>query len=437
MSILNLLEVWGIKWSMVMNKLKNKVFFTIFLILTISLCSFIIVFNVQYYNQEKKSIINSLNKVTNKEGNKLNKPEKNKNSIIFIPEGNREQQDFPLDENFKFMDFVIYTVLLDDDNEIRTIISHSPDGEISSEINEVAKKILEQDEIEVNHIGCLYFDDYSYFYSDRIALTILDNTNIKNKLINYLKTSLLIFIILEGIIFLLSSVITKWIIRPVRVSFEKQKQFIADASHELKTPLSVIIASSEALEDNPKEIKWLKNIRNESDRMSLLITDLLMLAESERDIQDIFEIRDLSKIVELSVLTFEGRIFEKNLKLNYKIDENITMKMHENSIRQLVEILLDNAIKHSREKGEIEVYLKQSNNFIILEVKNQGKAIPVSEEERIFERFYRIDKSRNRSENRYGLGLAIAKNIVEKHSGKISAHSEQGITNFKVIFRKV
>jgi signal transduction histidine kinase len=370
----------------------------------------------------------------NDESNKLYNS--NKNLTMFDPEENKGVEEPPLNENTKFMDFVVYTVLLDSNNDIKTIVNHSPNGLRNNDINEVAMNILNKKNIEQSHIGCLYFDNYSYSYSNGVSLIILDNTTIKDKLISYLRTSILIFIVLEGIIFFISSIITKWIIKPVKISFEKQKQFIADASHELKTPLSVIIASSEALEDNPKELKWLRNIKSEADRMNLLIMDLLKLAESEKEVQKVLEMGDLSKIIELSVLTFEGKIFEKNLKLDYKIEDNIKLKMDENSIKQLVEILLDNAIKHSKKKGKIEVLLKHFNNEIILEVKNQGNSIPLGEEKKIFERFYRIDKSRNRCDNRYGLGLAIAKNITESHNGKISAKSNQGVTTFKVVFKR-
>ena len=235
---------------------------------------------------------------------------------------------------------------------------------------------------------------------------------------------------------LISNVITKWITKPVQESFEKQKQFIADASHELKTPLSVIIASSEALEENPKEKKWIKNIKNEADRMNNLIIRLLDLATSEREIKDELKLENLSKIIELSVLTFEGKAFEKNIKLNYDIKENINYKINSNDIKQLIEILLDNAIKHSDKNEVININLFETNNQIILNVSNKGEEIPNGSEEKIFERFYRVDKSRNRDENRYGLGLAIAKNIVTNHNGMISAKSKDGITTFKVIFKK-
>ena len=112
------------------------------------------------------------------------------------------------------------------------------------------------------------------------------------------------------------------------------------------------------------------------------------------------------------------------------------MSYDENSIRQLIEILLDNAIKHSKAKEVVKLSLTASNNNIVLTVINKGEEIPKGEEEKIFERFYRVDKSRNRKENRYGLGLAIAKNIVLNHHGEITATSSNGTTTFKVLFKK-
>lgn len=139
---------------------------------------------------------------------------------------------------------------------------------------------------------------------------------------------------------------------------------------------------------------------------------------------------------ELSLLTFEGKAFEGNIKLKYNIDKDIKFKMNENSIKELVEILLDNVIKHSKKKSTVTLNLNNSANQIILEVQNKGEPIPKGEAKKIFERFYRVDKSRNRNENRYGLGLAISKNIVESHDGTITASLTEDITTFKVLFKK-
>ena len=138
--------------------------------------------------------------------------------------------------------------------------------------------------------------------------------------------------------------------------------------------------------------------------------------------------------MEKSVLTFESLIFEKNIKLTYNIEKNIFFKCDSKGIKQVIGILMDNAIKHSIENGEIIVNLKKDKRNTIMEVSNKGKEIPKEERARIFERFYRADESRNRAENRYGLGLAIAKNIVNNHEGKISVNCENGYTIFKLTF---
>ena len=129
-------------------------------------------------------------------------------------------------------------------------------------------------------------------------------------------------------------------------------------------------------------------------------------------------------------------MFEKNIKLKMNIEENLKFSCDSDQIKQLMGILIDNAIKHSDKDGEIRISLASDRNYIKLEVINKGAPIPKGAEEKIFERFYRVDESRNRNENRYGLGLAIAKSIVINHGGRISAESSNGFTVFKVVFRK-
>ena len=408
-----------------MNKLKSKIIFTIFSILTFSIISILVIFNAQNYIKQKNSIINSLNVATNSDKNPKDR------KTLDRP----DEEPKPLDESIRFMDSIVYTILLDENDNIKDIINHSNNKIDNSSISLIAKNILNNKNILDMHIGCLYLENYSYSYISGSVLVILDNSDIKSNLLISLGNSILIFLILEVMNFILSKLIANWITKPVKESFDKQKQFIADASHELKTPLSVIVASSEALEDNPNEKKWLTNIKLEASRMNLLITDLLELAKTEQKVIDLKE-GDLSKTVELSTLTFEGKAFESNIKIDYDITSNIKMKMSENNIKQLVEILLDNAVKHSESGSTINISLKENNNQIELLVKNKGEAIPKGEEEKIFERFYRVDKSRNRDSNRYGLGLAIAKNIVLNHGGKISASSMNHITTFKVLFKK-
>lgn len=403
-----------------MNNLKKKVFTLIFSILSISILGFIIVFNVGKYLEYNKIISNSLRIAKNNEEdkNRLNKDNGFK------------------DNNIRYMDKVIYTLLLNNDNSIKEVINLSNNNIDIDSIKSLGQSILNNNNIKKEYIGNIYFSKYSYIYSNSKYLIIIDNSSIQNSLYNYLLISLSLFILLEVIVYLISMILTSWIIKPVINSFEKQKEFIADASHELKTPLSVIMASSEALEDNPNEVKWLNNIKSEANKMNILIKNLLELASLEKKETYVLKEDDLSKVVELAVLTFDAKAYECDIKLESKIDSNIKFNFDTYSINELVEILLDNALKHADKKSTIVVSLKERGNNIIFSVTDTGDVIPKGEEEKIFERFYRLDKSRSRKENRYGLGLAIAKNIVINHNGKISAESVGKVTTFKVLFRK-
>ena len=406
-----------------MKKLNKKVYFAILSILTISLLSFIVIFNSQTYLNKQKQVENSLN-VQEKFDKKETPPDK----------PDKDTNNKPLDENIKFMDVTMYTVILENGN-IKEIINHSNNNLSDDDITKLANNILNSKNLKDKYVGNLYFKKYSYKYDER-SLVIIDNSNINKELQTSLLTSLLIFVLLEILIIYVTKIITKWITNPVKESFDRQKEFIADASHELKTPLSVIMASTEAYMDNPKETKWLTNIKTESERMNDLIIELLELAKSEGKNNVKYNDGNLSKIIELSLLTFEGIAYEKKIKIDYNIKDNIKMSLNENNLKELMEILLDNAINHSKENSKITVSLKEDNKNIELLVTNEGEGIPEGEEEKIFERFYRSDKSRNRRESRYGLGLAIAKNIVTNHNGIISAKSKEGHTTFKVLFKK-
>ena len=414
-----------------MNKLKNKVFWVIFIILSLFLISIICIFNYQNYKNEKENIISNLMRVNSVKDNEhrndfdpSNKPSENM------------EKDNSRSEPKIFMDNTVYTAILNDDNEVVDVINHTQNDVNDETIKNIAESIVLNKNSKNLNVGNLYFEQYSYFFTRNNTITIIDNSLIKERLISLIKTSLIIFVLLECVIIFVAIKLTSWIIKPVIQSFDKQKQFIADASHELKTPLTVIMANAEALENEPQEKKWLNNIKSESERMSNLISDLLDMAKLENGVKEQYSNENISKIIEREILTFESIIYEKKIKLNYEIEENIFFNCNTNQIKQVVSILLDNAIKHSfTENGEIYVGLKKEKNNISLEVKNKGKEIPKEKQEKIFERFYRVDESRNRDENRYGLGLAIAKNIVENHNGKISVNSSNEYTTFKIIFK--
>lgn len=407
-----------------MKKLKIKVFSILFFILTAFLLIISIIFNYQEYKKEEKNIEEALIKVAN-----MDYREEILNMI-------NSGVDEPI-----FMDSIVYTVQLSNENEILYIISHTYDEENQEKVITYINEILEKEKdlsygIRKRYIGNLYFSDYSYSIEKGNRIVIVDNINTKERLQSTFRKNLLIMLIMEIFVVIGSLKLTSWIIKPALESFNKQKQFVEDASHELKTPLAIIMANVENLDVNDENNKWIYNIKSEADRMNKLIMQLLDLAKIENKKQEEYEIENLSKIIEKTVLTFESLTFEKNIELETNIQENINFKCNSDDIKQLMTILIDNAIKHSyEENGKIIVDLFKDKNDIILKVSNKGEPIPKEDEEKIFERFYKRDDSRNRDTNNYGLGLAIAKSIVSHYYGSITARSEKEYTIFKVILK--
>ena len=236
------------------------------------------------------------------------------------------------------------------------------------------------------------------------------------------------------IVYIIAKKISKIVVNPVQTTMEKQVQFISDASHELKTPLAVIRANSDVLEGELGKNKWLTYIQNEVDSMDKLVNELLLLAKMENEeVVKKYERIDLSQEIELVVSMFESMAYEKKVKLKNNIQENVFIEAEREDFEHILSTLLDNAIKHTESGNNVEVILKKEKGNIILKVENEGSKIPEEEREKIFERFYRVDKSRNRSEKRYGLGLAIAKSTVEKYKGRINIVYKNGYTIFEVI----
>lgn len=400
-----------------MNKLKNKVFVVLITILTSFLLVLVIIFNYQNYQREYTEVNDNLSNI-----------EKEYRQGFFIQDlSNGFGRPFFLDTN-------VYIVSFDNEFNIIEIISYTKDNTNSGTIKDNAIKFINTGKDK--KIGNLYFSKYSYLLDKNNNLIIIDNSNINHRLSSLLRFSMLIFILLEVLAGYISIMLTRWLVKPVEEAFNKQRQFVFDASHELKTPLAVIIASAEMLEKNPKEKKWLSNIKSEADRMNKLVINLLELAKTESLPSKLkYSTVNLSKEIERSILTFEGLVFEKGLEIDYDIEDNIEFSCDLDKIKELLSILLDNAIKHSYDNAKIRVNLFKEKENIILEVINNGDDIPKDKQNKIFERFYRVDEARNRNENRYGLGLAIAKNIVDIHQGKISVTSSNNYTTFKVIFK--
>ena len=408
-----------------MKELNKKVFKTIFIILSIFIVSGVVIYNVQSYKKEYDSVKRNLNFIEER-----NIPQDLPEPIDLDPSA-LEPKDRDLD-NMMIMDYEVYTVKLNN-KKIEKIINHSSStGEFN--VRSIAQKIINSN--EDLKVGNLYNNKYSYNYKAD-TIVIINTKKINDRLLFTFVCSIMLLIVFEIIIFYISKKITKRITKPAQESFDKQKEFIADASHELKTPLAVIMASSDELKSDKKNQKYIDNIKYESERMSTLIKSLLDLSKLENGVSiNSYKEEDISKIVERICLTFEAIAFEQNIEIETNIEKGIMFKCSKEEIERLVSIILDNAIKHSYKKSLINVILNKDKNNINVEITNSGEPIKPGDEERIFERFYRADKSRNRDANRYGLGLAIAKNIVTNHNGTIKAKSENGKTTFKINLKK-
>jgi two-component sensor histidine kinase len=232
------------------------------------------------------------------------------------------------------------------------------------------------------------------------------------------------------LVFSMSYFIAGWILKPLEESYKRQKQFISDAGHELKTPVATINANAELLYGDIGDNKWLDNIRYESRRMTDLIRQLLDLVRTET-VKNIKEDVDLGRIVMGSALVYEGVAFEKGYLIETDIDDDIVIHADKGQMEQLIEILLDNAIDHASGDGAINISLKKDRSRVILSISNPGDEITDEDMKNLFERFYRADKAHS-DNGHYGLGLAIAKAIVTSHKGSISVKSSDGINTFTV-----
>lgn len=230
----------------------------------------------------------------------------------------------------------------------------------------------------------------------------------------------------------------RWAVRPVEEAWAQQRQFVSDASHELKTPLTVILTDAEMLKsprfDEAHKAQFVENILTMSNQMRGLVESLLQLARVDSGaIQKMpLQTIDLSGLVSDELLTFDALFFEKGLTLAEDITDGITIHGSPQHLKQVVEILLDNAQKYASPQGTVQVTLQKSGaHHCLLSVSDPGDPIRPEDLKKIFQRFYRIDEARAMNHS-YGLGLSIAENIVKNHKGRIWAESAEGINTFRV-----
>ena len=231
------------------------------------------------------------------------------------------------------------------------------------------------------------------------------------------------------VLFFLARYLAGKIVSPLEESYLSQRQFISDAGHELKTPVAVINANLELLSREIGGNQWLSNIQYENERMSALVIQLLELARAE-NVTPQMESLDLSRLVYGETLPFESVAYEKGLTLNSEISENVCASGNSTQLKQLVSILIDNAVRHSSRGNEVRITLRKEKGHALLSVMNDGEEIPPEQQKHLFERFYRTDEARTGEDGHYGLGLAIARAIVTAHKGTIAVRCHHGKVEF-------
>lgn len=334
-----------------------------------------------------------------------------------------------------------FTLLIGNNNDIAAIGGGYYDLSDTDFLN----SLLTVSTADTNETGIIKTYNLRYLKvssSAGLCIVFADISSEQNTLRSMLRLFFLVgaaaFAVFLGISFLLA----RWAVKPVAKAWDQQRQFVADASHELKTPLTVIMTNAELLQnpdyDEESKERFSQSILKMSGQMRVLTERLLELARSDNgSTKMILEKIDFSRLIEEGLLPFEPVMFEKGLTFESEIEPGININGSRQRLNQLLDILLDNAQKYASEAGNVIVKLSRTgHNKCRLEVSDTGAPMSHEELKNIFKRFYRADKARTTGEG-FGLGLSIAQQIAEEHHGKIKAESRGGLNSFYVEFTAV
>ena len=343
------------------------------------------------------------------------------------PEGRPEKPEFQEPpEDIQRKD--ILTVFYSRENDSYTLLSNS---EVFSqeELPSLLHTIVSQEK----DFGILYSQDAIYYRSGKTPykIAIASTDYIVHSVVNLVLVLLAVWVGAMLLFLLISIRLSAVAARPMEEAMQREKQFVADASHDLKTPLSVILANNSILMENPENKvgdlrRWLDSTQEAAKRMQKLIAEMLTLADVERqDVPLVCEEVDLANIAMKADLELESVAFEKNVTLEDDLPDRCMVTGNADYLLRIVMSLLENALKYEPSGGRVSIHLTQSKKKTVLSVCNQGSRIADEDLPHVFDRFYRSDKSRTNSAGSFGLGLAITKEMVERLGGTISVTSSQ------------
>ena len=302
----------------------------------------------------------------------------------------------------------------------------------TAELEDILSDCLRQGQPEgtIGSYGLRYMrQDYGLYQRIAFVDMSMEQATLQELMGSYLQIGLAALILLLGVSILLA----RWATRPVARAWRQQRQFLSDASHELKTPLTVILSNAELLEAapmDPRPARWADNIHSEAKRMKSLVEEMLTLARADNAVPTaVMAEVSLSDLATDCALAFEPVAFEVGKPLESDIAPDVTVTGDGDKLRQLIGVLLDNAIKYGQAGGTITLSLRRTDRQARLTVSNPGEPIPPEQLSRLFERFYRADASRG-EQSGFGLGLPIAAAIASEHKGTLKAESDQVSTRF-------
>ena len=331
----------------------------------------------------------------------------------------------PLDQKPDYQLSTFYSVAFGEDGAVVAVDNGEKEVYSEEELIRIAKEVLAGNTSSGRSGALTYIVDRRPEYT---LVALMDNTVSESGLNTLLHNVLIIGSGAIFVMFFISLFLSGRIIRPLEENDRRQKRFISDASHELKTPVAVMDTNAELLAREIGENEWLANIRYENERMGELVRQLLDLSRAENAEAPMEQV-DFSRIVIGETLALETLAFDRGRVFRTDLEEGILLTGNRTQLAQLVSILLDNAIRHAAGK-EIAISLKRHGHHAVLCVTNDSDEIPQDKLEHLFDRFYRVDEARNSEGQHYGLGLSIAKAVVEKHGGSISASCQDGRIRF-------
>jgi len=314
----------------------------------------------------------------------------------------------------------IFELILDDQGELIKYYGQS-DGE------DVYNSIIEDIMSQNSERG--FSDDYRYLkvdYKNGTRLIILDYSFERSAEMNFMWGSFIVFILSIVLVAILVKLFLKPVMKPIKEAYKKQKQFITDASHELRTPLTIISTDIQVLELDHGSNDWTRSVQNQVKRLEELTEGLVLLSRLEEDDHRLEQHKiNLSDIVNDVVMGFEPAVLADEKTLNCNIQDNVYVMGNYDGLEKVLSTIMHNALKYSSDYGDIVIDLIQKKSVELM-IKNSTEEIEKGTHNELFERFYRAETSRNSKTGGFGIGLAIAKSMVEEHGGKMVAFSQDG-----------